>query len=85
MISLEQGFVYAVMIGGIVGLAVGLRKIFVMEERMIKIEKNVEKIVNNVAKEEYEIESAISKLKDKKEGKENGQSSDYEEPQIKMP
>ncbi len=63
MLTLEQGFVYAVMIGGIVGLAIGLRKIIVMEQKILNIERNVEKMVGNVATEEDEIEKAISRLK----------------------
>ena len=66
ILTLQQGFTYAIMIGGIVGLAIGLRKVIQLETKILKIDKNVERIVKRVEAEEHTIEEELDELNDLK-------------------
>ena len=69
VLTIQQGFTYAIMIGGIVGLAIGLRKVIQMEKKILKMDSNVEKIVKKIEKIGITIEDEVSEIKEYEEEK----------------
>lgn len=46
-------------IGVMLGLVIGLRKLFIMEEKILKIETHIENLVKKVEHEEIEIKNKL--------------------------
>ena len=59
MIGLEDGFFYAIIIGGIIGIIWGIRKLVLFERTMYNLENKIEKIVSRIEKDEEEIKDKI--------------------------
>ena len=61
MIGLEQGILYSFLFVAIIGIIWGARKIITLEKIIINLDKNMQKILNRIEKEELKIEKQLKK------------------------
>ena len=61
MLEIEQGLLYSFMMAVMLGAIWGLRKMFVLEKSIFKIDQNMQKILERMEKQEAEVAKRIQK------------------------
>jgi hypothetical protein len=59
MAEVFQAIVNWLVVGGVIGLIIGLRKIVLMERKILNIEENMSKLLEHIDREEMKIEKKL--------------------------
>ena len=61
MVGLEQGLLYSIIIGICMGVVLGVRKLYLLERVILDLDRKMERMLEKIEREEFEIKKRIGK------------------------